>query len=188
MSGGSIILLILLVVISALSSSKKQQRKSSQNQRQGAGASAPVAEAPKVKPSISRAAADERFPDLSSAKTYAAKKAEYSQKRSAASGSMSTASTEGMSFGGSFKPAPQAVLSHTVQPMTESTHSHTESSITGIEDACTPQGDAAVMPSEAYVIKDPSSIPCRHFPFDRGSLRQGFLYGEILSKPKALRR
>lgn len=105
--------------------------------------------------------------------------------------SMQVAPTEGRSFGGSM-PVPGAKTEpsaprHTVKPLTESAHSHRESSIGGIEDCA---GDAAAIAAAeaAAAGQAQPTADAPRFPFDRTSLRQGFLYGELLGPPKALRR
>lgn len=111
----------------------------------------------------------------------------------AMNGSMNYASSEGMSVegGGGLKRQPLArenmpkpSLKHVVKPMTESSHSHTESSIFGDKVKC----------DELYTeIEDAYSGTEQHTAYavdmaDREGIIQGILYSEILSKPKALRR
>lgn len=102
------------------------------------------------------------------------------------SGSLEYISTEGMSLdksprkrGGAVRPS----LKHVVEPVTESRHSHTESSMYGSAMDCEEEyneqkdayGDTAN--NTAYSV-DMS---------DRDAVIQGVLYSEILGKPKALR-
>lgn len=103
-----------------------------------------------------------------------------------------TASAEGVGMGGSLgglRPKPQANRRsrHVVQPFTEGNHRHTESSLTGAV-ACPP-----VRESRRSEAKAAATVPAYsqtvgqyNLSFDRNSLIAGFLYGEILGKPRSL--
>ncbi len=77
-------------------------------------------------------------------------------------------------------------VSHTVKPLTESEHTHLESSITGIEEC-----DEYIQPSfeasdtDIEPVKTPAPPVLK---FDAQNAAAGILYAEILGKPKALRR
>ena len=76
---------------------------------------------------------------------------------------------------------------HVVKPLTESTHRHVESSITGIEECREPQ---VPEPHERDAYAD--SMEETRLPygltFGKNAVAQGVLYAEILGKPKALRK
>lgn len=119
-------------------------------------------------------------------------------------GSMNYASTEGGgvsaegaaapgSLGGTkplqTRPHPVAasVTQHVVKPLTESTHRHVESSMTGIEECHEP---AVPQPHErdAYARGTEQAELPYGLVFNRDAVTQGVLYAEILGKPKALRK
>ena len=83
--------------------------------------------------------------------------------------------------------APVSAARHVVKPLTESTHRHVESSITGIEECREPQ---VPEPHERDAYAD--SIEETRLPygltFGKNAVAQGVLYAEILGKPKALRK
>ena len=200
MSGSSIFILIVFIVISALSKSQKQKEAQKKRAQQAAamdGGSPAPAPAPVKRKAP---APDDRFPTLTpreSRPKAGSISGESSQSRTQ-SGSMLTTSLEGVGSGGSLGVAPEAQLRHTVKPMTEGSHSHMESSITGISAFCPPDAPdapesteasmAAAQAGEAYTIRAVDRSLYRHFAFDQSSVRQGFLYGIILGPPKALRR
>ena len=72
---------------------------------------------------------------------------------------------------------------HVVTSTLEGGHTHTESSMTG-EEACPPPKVAASKPTEAG--KGVSTKEGALLSFQTNSVLQGFLYAEILGKPKAL--
>lgn len=76
---------------------------------------------------------------------------------------------------------------HVVKPLTESHHSHVESSISGVSAACDVQDDPVPVEEDAYRIEE-AAAPAYSFSFDRNAAVQAILYSEILGKPKALRR
>lgn len=158
----------------------------------------------------SSAAQDDRFPDLKP-------RAKQAQKKPVGQTIMQSSmdfSAEGSAFGGSLEgtAAERKTLysqidadigknaPHVVKPATESMHAHMESSMTGIQGDCAPETrhnanapdapDAPTAPdtTQAYVIPAAWRAKERVFAFDRASIVQGFLYGEVLGKPKALRR
>lgn len=128
-----------------------------------------------------------------------------SEEGSSFGGSLAGDSTEGSTFGGSLstgagkggmRTAPiQSSMRqsprHVVKSMTQSEHLHTESSLTGIAPDC--EEDARVMAADAQTLSDETAYNIageaarRQFAFDAHSVVQGFLYGEILGKPKAMR-
>lgn len=84
-------------------------------------------------------------------------------------------------------PVTASVTQHVVKPLTESTHRHVESSMTGIEECHEP---AVPQPHErdAYARSaEQAELPYR-LMFNRDAVTQGVLYAEILGKPKALRK
>lgn len=88
--------------------------------------------------------------------------------------------------------AHQPSISHTVKPLTESTHAHTESSITGFSE-CDPDEYAQPLDlsdNEDHAEDIDSAPVSRGFAleFDVQNVRNGILYSEILGKPKALKR
>lgn len=103
-----------------------------------------------------------------------------------------TASGEGVGMGGSLggarpRQAANRRSRHVVQPFTEGNHQHTESSMTGAM-ACPP-----VRESRRSEAKAAATVPAYsqtvgqyNLSFDRNSLIAGFLYGEILGKPRSL--
>lgn len=103
-----------------------------------------------------------------------------------------TASGEGVGMGGSLggarpRQAANRRSRHVVQPFTEGNHQHTESSLTGAV-ACPP-----VRESRRSEAKAAATVPAYsqtvgqyNLSFDRNSLIAGFLYGEILGKPRSL--
>lgn len=103
-----------------------------------------------------------------------------------------TASGEGVGMGGSMggarpRQAADRRSRHVVQPFTEGNHQHTESSMTGAM-ACPP-----VRESRRSEAKAAATVPAYsqtvgqyNLSFDRNSLIAGFLYGEILGKPRSL--
>ena len=103
-----------------------------------------------------------------------------------------TASGEGVGMGGSLggarpRQAADRRSRHVVQPFTEGNHQHTESSMTGAM-ACPP-----VRESRRSEAKAAATVPAYsqtvgqyNLSFDRNSLIAGFLYGEILGKPRSL--
>lgn len=103
-----------------------------------------------------------------------------------------TASGEGVGMGGSLggarpRQAANRRSRHVVQPFTEGNHQHTESSMTGAM-ACPP-----VQESRRSEAKAAATVPAYsqtvgqyNLSFDRNSLITGFLYGEILGKPRSL--
>lgn len=103
-----------------------------------------------------------------------------------------TASAEGVGMGGSLggarpRQAANRRSRHVVQPFTEGNHQHTESSMTGAM-ACPP-----VRESRRSEAKAAATVPAYsqtvgqyNLSFDRNSLIAGFLYGEILGKPRSL--
>lgn len=103
-----------------------------------------------------------------------------------------TASGEGVGMGGSLggarpRQAADRRSRHVVQPFTEGKHQHTESSMTGAM-ACPP-----VRESRRSEAKAAATVPAYsqtvgqyNLSFDRNSLIAGFLYGEILGKPRSL--
>lgn len=102
-----------------------------------------------------------------------------------------TASAEGVGMGGSLggpRPKPQANRRsrHVVQPFTEGNHQHTESSLTGAV-ACPPSAGKGLDVKDIPAFST-SSKPVGQYnlSFDRNSLIAGFLYGEILGKPRSL--
>lgn len=102
-----------------------------------------------------------------------------------------TASGEGVGMGGSLgvpRPKPQANRRsrHVVQPFTEGNHQHTESSLTGAV-ACPPSAGKGLDVKDIPAFST-SSKPVGQYnlSFDRNSLIAGFLYGEILGKPRSL--
>lgn len=109
---------------------------------------------------------------------------------------MAGSSTEGMASGtgegvGSDvrnrRAAIKTELRHVVAPMTESSHSHTESSITGGEPPC--EEDYGAPHEGAYELnRMPAVLPYGITLKGRRALIEGVLYSEILGKPKALRR
>lgn len=153
----------------------------------------PARPAPQRKPQPPRRMpADDRFPDL----TPAPKQGSLGNRTSEGLGtgrSMADRSGEGKS--GAYQAAVQSVqpgARHVVQAMTESSHHHMESSMTGIEPACPPEAAPPTQAQQAQTKADaaynlPTAAGRRQFAFDRGSVVQGFLYGEILGKPRALR-
>jgi len=64
-------------------------------------------------------------------------------------------------------------------------HAHTESSMTGFSEPCPP---AVQMPKRPLLYAEQTPVSAAGLTFDRQSVVKGFLYGEILGKPKALRR
>ena len=103
-----------------------------------------------------------------------------------------TASGEGVGMGGSLggarpRQAADRRSRHVVQPFTEGNHQHTDSSMTGAM-ACPP-----VRESRRSEAKAAATVPAYsqtvgqyNLSFDRNSLIAGFLYGEILGKPRSL--
>lgn len=76
---------------------------------------------------------------------------------------------------------------HVVQALTESDHTHMESSMTGAA-PCPPDSAPSVAQHDAaYAIRDTAS-PAAAFVFDRPSAIRGVLYAEILGKPRAKKR
>ena len=69
---------------------------------------------------------------------------------------------------------------HVVKPITESAHTHMETSMTGFTD-CQPVPLLTVLAEE-------EQAPAVNMEFSRSALVQGILYSEILGKPRALRR
>ena len=102
--------------------------------------------------------------------------------RGAFRGSLEGTSSEGMRMEG-LSPSAEGGAPHVVAPFTESRHSHTESSMTG-DTPCPPERRAA---APAAPQMEPSLRTAYGLSFDRQSLVAGFLYGEILNRPKALR-
>ena len=152
------------------------------------GAQSPAPAKPKPK----RPPVDDRFPDLAPAPEQG------SLKGRSAEGLGTGRSMPGVSFEG--KNTVPAAASHSVrtdaphvvQSVTESSHYHIESSMTGITPPCAPEPAPPTQAQQAQTNADaaydlPALAGLRHFVFDRGSVVQGLLYGEILGKPKALR-
>ena len=107
-----------------------------------------------------------------------------------ASGSMEYESTEGLgSTEGRARPVSVSIR-HVVKPMTESDHSHVESSATGIEEDCYDAFDEPTAPTrekDAYAIGgERRSLPYG-LAFNKNAAVQGLLYAEILGQPKARR-
>ena len=103
-------------------------------------------------------------------------------------GSLSAASSEGVGLGGSLGGGPSmAYPMHVVQPFTEGSHSHVESSMAG-DITCPPSLPRRPAASRQPVPAASSARTAYNLAFDRTSLLQGLLYGEILGKPRALRR
>lgn len=75
-------------------------------------------------------------------------------------------------------------VSHTVKPLTESEHAHTESSITGIEEC---ENEYTVSEVERTDTTDVPEAQL-NLKFGAENAALGILYSEILGKPKALRR
>ncbi|MEG1547467.1 MAG: hypothetical protein RR232_04950 [Clostridia bacterium] len=142
----------------------------------------------------------------------------YTPVRDAYSGSMDyessegravSASVEGSSIGfeGSSDPATPPLgrstmvaaggsdLRHDVKPITESSHSHTESSITGFTECevdnssafAAAAAEAVTVAADAAYDIELNSTTGHILRFDHSSVVQGFIYGEILSKPRARR-
>lgn len=142
-----------------------------------------------------RMPADDRFPDLTPAPK--PKQGSLSGTTSEGLGTgRSMADRSGEGKGGAYQAAAQSVqpgARHVVQAMTETSHRHVESSMTGIDPVCPPEAAAPTQAQQAQTKADaaynlPIAAGQRQFAFDRSSVVQGFLYGEILGKPKALRR
>ena len=102
-----------------------------------------------------------------------------------------TASAEGVGMGGSLggarpRQAANRRSRHVVQPFTEGNHQHTESSLTGAV-ACPPSAGKGLDVKDIPAFST-SSKPVGQYnlSFDRNSLIAGFLYGEILGKPRSL--
>lgn len=232
MNTGSIIIMILFVVISILSQSQKQKKKEEAKKRAQAAASSGDPAVPsqnverraarafpaddrfpdlaprKAPPRTAQALADDRFPDLTPRKAPLRTASSSLNEGLGSSGSMRVSSSEGIGSGGSLKmsmnEAPQS--RHSVKPMTESTHAHTESSMSGIIESCPPEiSDIQTAANAAYNVPSAArlevqsaanaaynlpdaAVQGKRFSFERGSVTQGLLYGEILGKPKALRR
>lgn len=77
---------------------------------------------------------------------------------------------------------------HVVKPMTESSHFHTESSITGIAEYCPPENPLQHLEANhatAYEVPAAHGGAAGAFNLNRNSLAQGILYAEVLGKPKA---
>ncbi len=87
---------------------------------------------------------------------------------------------------GSPRPAAPTVR-HIVKPLTESGHSHVESSISGIED-CYDTPEAETPAGDAYAIGGEERTLPYGLTFNQSAAVQGLLYAEILGKPKGLRR
>lgn len=100
------------------------------------------------------------------------------------------ASAEGVGMGGSLggtrpKPTANRRNRHVVQPFTEGNHQHTESSMTGVA-PCPPAQGGVGKREAASVPVVPRAVGQYNLSFDRNSLITGFLYGEILGKPRSL--
>ncbi len=124
-------------------------------------------------------------------------------------GSLGTASAEGVGFGGSMgQSAPQGPgrkrgesigtsLRHAVHSITESTHGHIESSMTGLEGTCeegyaldsiNDVDDIDAHSVDAYAISTAEGkLPFGMRLDEPNAVVQGVLYAEILGKPKAAR-
>lgn len=76
---------------------------------------------------------------------------------------------------------------HVVKPLTESSHSHVESSISGVAAECAVPDDPVPVDEDAYRIEE-AAAPVYSFAFDRSAAVQGLIYSEILGRPKARRR
>lgn len=80
----------------------------------------------------------------------------------------------------------KSTMTHVVKPVTESSHHHEESSISGIEPPCAPEPED-INSEDAYAMNE--GVKARYsFGFDRSSVVNGLIFSEILAKPKALRR
>lgn len=77
---------------------------------------------------------------------------------------------------------------HVVKPLTESDHTHMESSISGVDAGCHVPDAPVPEEDDAYRIRENSSAPAFFLAFDRSAAVQGLLYAEILGKPRAMRR
>ncbi|MDO5112558.1 MAG: hypothetical protein Q4E65_09645 [Clostridia bacterium] len=154
---------------------------------------APAPAKPKPKAPV-RPPVDDRFPDL----TPAPKRGSLQGRSSEGFGtgrSMPNSAAEGKhtTYTPTISQSVQTDAVHTVQAMTESDHYHIESSMTGIAPPCAPEIAPPTQAQQAQTSADaaynlPVAAGLRHFAFDRTSVVQGLLYGEILGKPKALRR
>jgi len=117
---------------------------------------------------------DPRFPDITAPRPAKASKPEYR-------GSMAYDSHEGSTTEGG--PRVTAPAMHVVKPLTESRHSHMETSMTGIAPDCGPEfSHDLAYEGKAPALQRPALL------FDNSSVVNAILYSEILGKPKALRR
>lgn len=103
----------------------------------------------------------------------------------AQSGSLDYNSSEGLSTEGE-SAARGTTLRHVVKPMTESHHSHTESSMAGRDVPCE-DSYAETEAADAYSSTEQSTAYSVDIT-NRERIIQGVLYSEILGKPKALRK
>ena len=103
----------------------------------------------------------------------------------AKSGSLDYDSSEGLSTEGE-SAARGTTLRHVVKPMTESHHSHTESSMAGRDVPCE-DSYAETEAADAYSSTEQSTAYSVDIT-NRERIIQGVLYSEILGKPKALRK
>lgn len=77
-------------------------------------------------------------------------------------------------------------MQHLLRPSSDTNHAHMETSITGIAADCARDVHNRDVP-KAYNLGEAQSPLPYGLTFGRASVVQGFLYGEILGKPKALR-
>lgn len=189
---------------------QEQKRRSAAGTQQAEAEARPVRRAPRrpiddIFPELSNIERtkprDDRFPDLppktakggGSAKTSPQKRAFSDTEGSALGGSLEGTAMERAALYSELQADVGKTPAHIVKPLTESSHRHMESSLEGVQAECAPEAELApaapLAPdaSQAYVIPAARGISGRMFAFDRASVTQGFLYGEILGKPKALR-
>jgi len=76
-----------------------------------------------------------------------------------------------------------SVPGHTVAPFTETAHIHQETSMTGFA-PCPPRAEGSAGNAKVPAQSAPASVPLLSFGGQEAA--RGFLYSEILGKPKAL--
>jgi len=211
MDGLLFLLAIVYMIVSAAGSKNKKQKQeaakkarqafetaqSANNQAQGGGVEKPQpAPARQARPATKQPM-PRRFPEdfQQAARTLLTQKANQQQVTTPAADSRPEARPlqEGESAT-SIRRTPiesrltqiQATQRHTLEASSLTGHAHEESSLSGVQEDCiTPRKRASISQgTEESSPRIASSLPV----FNADTARLGILYGEILGKPKALRR
>jgi len=166
-----VLVAIIWAVASAASQKKKQQAKREAEARAATQAQparpAPAPVRPTIRPSVAPPPTPQSWAPAAASSTMSAPRAE-GRPGEIASRLTELAHTQ----------------RHTLAPSHETGHAHQETSMTGFEPDCPPLVSAFDTATEAPMASAPGMSA---FTWRPDAVRDGLIYAEILSKPKALR-